>query len=422
MLRQHTAEYVARHSPPLRVRSVLAQLHLCRTAALGGQRLECTCCGQQHAVYHSCGQRHCPLCRGAARADWQQRMQQSLLPTAYFQGVFTLPRQLSPLTLGNRRVIYNLLMQSAAAAFRQRMAQERGIDAAPQLVLHTWDQRLEAHPHVHLLHPAGGLSLDGTRWIECPRIQSGKLRGKLYLVDNRQLSHCFRDKFLRVLERLHRRGDLKLTGTWAYLLNPSAWQAFVDSLRQQDWVVYLQPPPSQDAEAENLLKYLARYVTGGPISDARLISHENGEVTFWARDKSKTGQRVPVRLSGVEFVRRWSLHILPAGFHRVRYYGGLHPSRRAAYLARCRELLAERSSGEAASLEAACTSPSQASDPPRDESTEPGPEATARAQTLPGVCPSCGGQLRVVWQRYERSWSDVQAAGLFPDWYLPNGL
>jgi len=158
VLRLHVAEYVDRFTPPLRVRGVLAQIDLCRTWALGGQRFECKDCGSSHAAYHSCGQRHCPLCRGAARADWQQRMQATLLPTAYFQGVFTIPKQLSSLTLGNRRPLINLLFRAAGESFRELMAAERRIEAAPQLVLHTWDQRMESHVHVHLLHPAGGPS------------------------------------------------------------------------------------------------------------------------------------------------------------------------------------------------------------------------------------------------------------------------
>lgn len=416
ILRHEAAEYVARYAPPLRVRSVLARLTLCRTSALGGHRLRCTVCGAEHAVYHSCGQRHCPVCRGAARADWQQRLAASLLPTPYFQGVFTLPKALSSLALGNRRAVYGLLMRSAAAAFRQRLAAERGIEAAPQLVLHTWDQRLEAHAHVHLLHPAGGLSLGGTRWITCPRIRRGKLRGKLCLVDNRELGRAFRNEFLRGLERLRRRGQLKLTGPWARLLDDAQWEQFLEPLRAQDWAVYLQPPPRDQAAAEPLLNYLARYVAGSPIADRRLISYQDGRVAFWARDKSKTGRRTAVRLSAVEFVRRWSLHILPPGLHRVRYYGGLHPRRRAAYLARCRELLAavadDPDAGDA---------PPAAVDPD-EPAPEPASEASANPAS-PGTCPSCRrGQLQVVWQQSRPAWRDVYFSGLFPAWYLPNRL
>ena len=336
ILRQHVPDYVQRYCVPLRVAGVLAQLDLCRTPALGGERFQCQSCQKEHAVYHSCGQRHCPLCRGASRADWQQRMQEQLLPTGYFQGVFTIPKHLSSLALGNRQPMYNLLFRAAGKAFCELVAEERGIEAGPQLVLHTWDQRIEQHAHVHVLHPAGGPSLCGTRWVSCPRIKKGKHRGKLFLVDNRELSSRFRDKFLKGLSRLRRRGELKLEGEWSRLLDDNQWECFLEPLRTQDWAVYLQPPPSSNASAENLLKYLASYVTGGPISNGRLISHENGEVAFWARDKSKTDNRVQVRLPGVEFVRRWSLHILPSGFHRVRYYGGLHPSKRKAYQARCR--------------------------------------------------------------------------------------
>ena len=280
ILRRHVADYVARFSPPWRVRGVLAQLALCRTPALGGDRFECESCHKEHGAFFSCGQRHCPLCRGASRADWQQWMQENLLPTDYFQGVFTIPKDLSSLTLGNRRPMYDLLFHAAGKAFCELLAEERGIEAGPQLVLHTWDQRLEAHVHVHVLHPAGGPSLSGRRWVRCPRIKSGKHRGKLFLVDNGELSARFRDKFLKGLDRLRRRGELKLEGEWSRLLDDSHWERFLKPLRTQDWSVYLEPPPSTNASAENLVKYLAGYVTGGPISDGRLISHENGEVGF----------------------------------------------------------------------------------------------------------------------------------------------
>jgi hypothetical protein len=339
-------------------------------------------------------------------------MQENLLPTDYFQGVFTIPKDLSSLTLGNRRPMYNLLFHAAGEAFCELMAEKRGIEAGPQLVLHTWDQRLELHVHVHVLHPAGGPSLSGRRWVRCPRIKSGEHRGKLFLVDNGQLSARFREKFLKGLARLRQRGELRLEGEWCRLLDDSHWERFLKPLRTQDWSVYLEPPPSTDASAENLVKYLAGYVAGGPISDGRLISHEDGEVRFWARDKSKTGNRVPVRLSGVEFVRRWSLHILPPGFHRVRYYGGLHPSKRQAYQARCRSLL-----GASASDEDDAATVCESSE---DSFSE---EALRRHQVQSGTCPDCGGKLRLIWCRNERpSWSEVLASPSAPAWYGGNRL
>jgi hypothetical protein len=178
--------------------------------------------------------------------------------------------------------------------------------------------------------------------------------------------------------------------------------------------VYLEPPPVRHAAAENLLKYLARYVTGGPIGDARLISHEDGEVKFWARDKSKTGQLVPVRLSGVDFVRRWSLHILPQGCHRVRYYGGLHPSRRAAYLARCRALLAEVQDAPSAASVASVGASHEA---PLSE------EALRRRAIEHGRCPRCGGELVLLESRPHRpSWREVLSSSWAPTWYRLDGL
>jgi hypothetical protein len=279
------------------------------------------------------------LCSGGRRADWLTKTAELLLPKIdYFQVVFTVPAALAALMLGNRRTTYQLLFRAAWAALGEVLREEVGCEPAALMVLHTWNQRLEHHPHLHALVPGGGPSPDGQRWVRSgPRYP--QRHDKTYLVDNRLLSQRFRDKFLEGLTRLH--GQLKLQGPWSHLRDPAAFAAWLQTFRDCAWVVYIQPPPTQNAQPEQVLKYLARYLTGGPISDHRLIAHQADRVTFWARgpDKGTGNESVPYTLHGVEFTRRWSLHILPKGFVRSRCFGGFSCRRRAAYLRRCGELL-----------------------------------------------------------------------------------
>jgi hypothetical protein len=325
LLRQYTPEFVERFGGQAvpHVQSVLAKLALCRTAALGGHVYECPQCHARCPVYNSCLDRHCPLCRGGRRADWLDKTAELRLPGIdYFQVVFTLPDDLSALMLGHRRATYRLLFHAAWEALREVLRAELGCEPAALMVLHTWNQRLDHHPHVHAVVPGGGPSLDGQRWVRS-RHPTEPWREKPYLVDNRLLSARFRDKFLAGLTRLHRRGELKLEGEWSHLQEPAAFAAWLDSFRDGAWVVYVEPPP-ENARPEHVLKYLARYLTGGPISDRRLLAHEDGQVTFWARspDKARGNPSEPYTLSGVEFTRRWALHILPQGFVKSRCFGG----------------------------------------------------------------------------------------------------
>ena len=266
LLRQYTPAYLAAYGEQAvpQVQSVLAKLSLCRTAALGGHVYECPQCQHRCPVYNSCLDRHCPLCSGGRRADWLTKTAELLLPKIdYFQVVFTLPEQLSALMLGNRRATYRLLFHAAWAALREVLREELGCEPAALMVLHTWNQRLEHYPHLHALVPGGGPSLDGQRWVRS-RHRHHHRRDKPYLVDNRLLSQRFRDKFLAGLTRLHRDGQLKLQGTWSHLQEPAAFAAWLQTFRDCDWVVYIEPPPTAQAQPEQVLKYLARYLTGRP--------------------------------------------------------------------------------------------------------------------------------------------------------------
>ena len=298
-----------------------------------GHLYRCPSCDWRVNVYNSCTDRHCPQCMGARRADWVNKTSELLRPgTEYFQIVFTLPQALSSLVLGNRQQLYRLLFRSAADSLQRSIAEECGMQAASTMVLHTWNQRLGHHPHVHALVPGSGPSLDGSRWVPC-RYTKGKGRkpARPFLVDNKELGRRFRDHYVRGVRRLIKAGVLQVEDLVEV-------NQILSDVAARDWVVYIQPPPQASSDPADVVKYLARYMTGGPISDHRLIEVKEGRVYFWARSEDKSGKRVPVSLEAVEFVRSWTLHILPKGFTKARCYGGWSNRQREAYLQRCEQL------------------------------------------------------------------------------------
>jgi len=336
-----------------------------------------------------------------------------LLPGVnYFQVVFTIPDKLSSLALGNRRVMYDLLFHSAWRALRDTIAEEQGFAAAAGMVLHTWNQHLESHVHVHAFVPGGGPSLTGDRcWITSQRPNVPRQDGP-YLVDADALRLLFRKLFLRGLRRLHARGKLKLDGDYRPYRDQSAFDAFLAPLETIKWGTHIEPPPSDDCSPEHVLKYLARYLTGGPISDRRLISHENGMVKFWARQGTTPGgdrEQVPVELTGTEFVRRWSLHILPKNYFKTRRYGGYSNLHRQRYLTECRKLLqSDGLDSDAASTDG--LTPDDVSDiPPTGE-----PPAPDRAECR---CPKCGKSMFCIEATARPSWSIVMHGRDRPHWY-----
>jgi hypothetical protein len=326
----------------------------------------------------------------------------------YFQVVFTLPEPLSALMLGNRRVTYALLFRAAWEALSGVVREEAGFDPAAWLVLHTWNQRLEHHPHVHALVPGAGPSLTGDQWI-ASRHRHHRRRDRPYLVDNVLLSRRFRDRFVAGLDQLRRRGELQLEGEWSSLRDDAAFRAWLGNLAERDWVVFVQPPPSLSSRPGQVLKYLARYMTGGPIGDRRLISQDAGQVRFWARSKHKSSgpSRHPYTLSGVEFVRRWSLHVLPKGLVKSRGYGGYSGRRCAKYLRLCRALLG-------------AVGPSN--EPPKSARDTAPDEAVDERWSRP-TCPHCGIVLVYVEHGERPSWRVLFAGGTRPAGYerLPAG-
>jgi len=338
LLRTYGRAYLAERGAGacLAERRTLAELTACRTPALGSHTWRCDSCGHEHEAYNSCRNRHCPTCGGPARAAWLDRMLVDVLPVPYFHLVFTLPATLSTLVLANRSALYGLLFRAAWQALKELAAdpEHLGASVGAVFVLHTWGQNLHHHPHVHGVVPGGGLSADGTRWVPS--------HSPKYLLCAKALSRKFRGKFLAGLKRLWRTGKLKLGGPLAGLADELAFERWLTPLYEQDWVVHIQPPPKSCQGPEAVLKYLARYVAGAAISDHRLVSHENGEVRFWGKNYRQGRKRQILPLSGVEFVRRWMVHVLPPGFVRVRYYGLLANTQRRAQVARCRQLLSSQ--------------------------------------------------------------------------------
>ena len=279
-------------------------------------------------------------------------------------------------------------------------------EAAALIVLHTWNQRLDAHAHVHALVPGGGPSLTGDRrWINSRRPDVPHCDG-YYLVDSEELKSKFRDTFLAGLRRLHVNGKLHLTGDWEFLQDKAAFDDWLKPLESITWVAYIEPPPYENCPPEQVAKYLARYLTGGPISDRRIVSHENGFVTFLARVGKKTGgddEVEPIRLSGGEFVRRWSLHILPKGYTKTRRFGGYWNGHRERYLAECRALLAAAGVESAADVQSAAPIPAAVTAEPECDTTP--------------CCPKCQAKMRWIGFEQKESYRIVMLSPDRPHWY-----
>lgn len=346
MLRQYTPTLLRHRDAAFQVKNVLSKVLLCRTATLRGHIYRCPNCDAQTPVYNSCADRHCPQCGGAKRAEWLEKICELILPDLnYFQVVFTLTDKLSGLILGNRRELYNNLFQSAWYALDTELRKQHFSPAA-HLVLHTWNQQLDHHPHIHALVPAGGPSLDGKTWVTTTH-PTQKNRKKPYLTDNVELGRVFRERFINNLRRLIEKEKLRLEKGWAWLKDETKREEWLKELESCDWNVFVEGPPHGQSQPEHVVKYLARYMSGGPIADSRLISCTNptngddgaGTVTFWARGKDEDNKREPYTLEGPEFVRRWTMHILPKGYTRSRSYGGYHGKNRRDYLTQCRQLL-----------------------------------------------------------------------------------
>jgi hypothetical protein len=358
VLHRHGEAYRRAHDAHLgRVeRRVMSAIELCRTAALGGHTEACTDCGVVRCAYNSCRNRHCPKCQGAARAQWLTARQADLLPVEYFHVVFTLPPAAAEIAFQNKQVVYGLLFRAAAETLRTIGADPKHLGAEIGLVavLHTWGQALLHHPHLHCVVPGGGPSLDGLRWVSC---RPG------FFLPVHVLSRLFRRLFLEGLQTAFNARELKVFGELAALADAVAFRRRLAELRKVDWITYAKPPFGGPAQ---VLAYLGRYTHRVAISNARLVSVTDHEVAFRWKDYRHNGQSRIMTLDADEFIRRFLLHTLPDGFHRIRHYGYLANGCRAAKLALCRRLLGRAPAESAA-------------EPPKSEPIPPRP------------CLHCGG-------------------------------
>ena len=336
----------------------------CRTAALGGHIDECTRCGHRAAIsYNSCRDRHCPKCQTAARDRWIAARRRELLPIRYLHVVFTLPHRLAPLVLQNKKVLYGLLFRTSAETLLEVACNPRHLGAEIGFfsVLHTWSQKLNIHPHVHCVVPAGGLSRDHTRWV--------RSRDN-YFLPKEVLREIFRGKFVDALEQAFQNGQLNLQGDLKLLAQPKIFAAWLRPLYRQDWVVYLKRP---FGGPEYVLHYLGRYTHRVAISNHRLVSLTDGQVTFRWRDSAHHNEQKLLPLSLDEFLCRFLLHILPKGFVRIRNFGFLANRKRATLLPLCLQLLGSAQQSQA---EQHACSTEDCSDLWR--------------------CPKCGGPMKVI--------------------------
>ena len=342
-MRQYGAEFLKRWPQCPHVRQTLHDLALCRTAALGGHVTQCDHCGAVRYHYHSCGNRSCPQCGGSKRAAWLAKCQANLLPVPYFHVVFTLPHDLSALAMGNRELLYRLLFDSAKATLLEVAADPKHLGAkiGVLMVLHTWGQQLEHHPHVHCVVPGGGLAVSPAGMTGRPECQPGDAAPRWvscrpnWFLSVRVLSRVFRGKYLAALRAAHDRGQVQFAGSTAALASPSAWQTFVRALYQKEWVVYAKEP---FGGPQQVLKYLTGYTHRVALSNRRLVKLEDGRVTFTWKDYADGCRRREMTLDAVEFVRRFAMHIVPKGLVRIRQYGLLAHRDRGERLALCRSL------------------------------------------------------------------------------------
>jgi len=388
ILRAHGEAFRRAHAGHLSLGQlkVMSAIEACRTAALGGHVARCDDCRHLTVSYNSCRNRHCPKCQGAAAQVWLAEREADLLPVPYFHLVFTLPGPLAAIAFHNKAVVYDLLFKAAAETLQTIAADPRHLGARIGLVavLHTWGSALTHHPHVHCIVPGGGLAPDGERWVAC---RPG------FFLPVRVLSRLFRRIFLDKLAAAH--GRLAFFGDLAHLTASAAFAAHLAPLRRAEWVVYAKPPFGGPAA---VLAYLARYTHRTAIANSRLVDMDEHAVRFRWKDyrsaEPATGaaKLKTMSLTPDEFLRRFLLHVLPPGFHRIRHYGLLAKGSHAIDLDRLRALIATQA-GDAVS--------------------EPA-EAEPETSTLP-ACPCCGGRMRII-ELFGRGRTPRTAAGL-PLWF-----
>jgi Putative transposase/Transposase zinc-binding domain len=347
---------------------VMSAIESCRTAALGGHVARCEECAHSQISYNSCRNRHCPKCQGAAARDWLAAREADLLPVPYYHVVFTLPAAIADIAYQNKAVVYNLLFKASAETLATIAADKKHLGARVGItsVLHTWGSALTHHPHIHMIVTGGGISLDGKRWVAC---RPG------FFLPVRVLSRLFRRLFLEKLRAAQKAGHLAFSGGHAVLADAQAFAAYLAPLRRAEWVVYAKRP---FGGPQAVLAYLSRYTHRVAIANSRLIAFDHANVTFRWKDYRAAGrdrQKV-MTLATAEFIRRFLIHVLPHGFHRIRHYGLLASGTRADNIAKARRLL----------------------DVPAEQH-EAGDNSCAKAaeaKPLAHPCPCCGGRMIII--------------------------
>ena len=374
ILNRHGDAFLARHRLSRGQLKVIGAIRACRTAALGGHVMACGDCDHATIAYNSCRNRHCPRCQGAAAKDWLADRQADLLPVPYYHLVFTLPAPVAAIAFQNKAAVYGLLFKAAAETLATIASDPRhlGTRIGFTSVLHTWGSAMTHHPHLHIIAPGGGLSPDSARWIPC---RPG------FFLPVRVLSRLFRRLFLEGLAALNASGRLAFHGDLAHLAEAEAFATVLAPLRRADWVVYAKRP---FGGPEAVLAYLARYTHRVAIANSRIIAMDRHGVTFrWkdyrARSAGETWRKT-MTLTAFEFIRRFLLHVLPDGFHRIRHYGLLASSRCADTIARIRQIMAAATPATTTADREAEISVEQSD--PVDERRPP--------------CPCCGGRMILV--------------------------
>lgn len=343
---------------------VLSAIERCRTVAMGGHLDRCSACGHQAISYNSCRNRHCPKCQNQARERWLAARRAELLPTPYAHVVFTLPHQLAPLALQNKQVMYSLLFRCSAQTLVEIAADPKhlGADIGFFSVLHTWNQKLQHHPHVHCVVAAGGLSPNHAHWK--------RPRSTHFFLPEGILSEVFRGKFLQALQEVYDSGELVFHGLLRGLMEPKLFRSLIHQLYGLRWVAYCKPP---FGGPDQVLRYLGAYTHRVAISNHRLVSLDDHKVTFRWRDSAHQNKKRLLTLQVDEFLRRFLLHVLPRGFVRIRHFGYLASRRRGVLLTLCKQVLS-------AEPEAA-----------------PIPSGKMQTASTPlWACPVCGGPMVVI--------------------------
>ncbi len=347
---------------------VMSAIESCRTAALGGHVARCEDCSHIDIAYNSCRNRHCPKCQGAAAKQWLAEREAELLPVPYYHMVFTLPAPIGDIAYQNKAAIYDILFKASAETLLTIAADPKHLGARIGVtsVLHTWGSALTHHPHVHMIVPGGGISLDGKSWVSC---RPG------FFLPVRVLSRLFRRLFLGKLAAAHAAGRLKFFGNHAALVDRQAFTAYLAPLRKAEWVVYAKKP---FGGPQAVLAYLSRYTHRVAIANSRLIACDRNGVTFRWKDYRLEGRDrfKLMTLDTNEFIRRFLIHVLPGRFHRIRHYGLFASGARIDNIARARELLAV---------------PPRPPQPNHDAATD-----DSGANALSHPCPCCGGRMIII--------------------------